>query len=51
MQQQLQLLSLSFPVKMLAAMAILSVLAPVIARLYQGSAGRMMEALWRVANP
>lgn len=51
MQQQLQLLSLSFPVKMLAAIAILSVLAPVIARLYQGAAGRTVEALWRVANP
>jgi flagellar biosynthetic protein FliR len=51
MQQQLQLLSLSFPVKMLAATAILSVLAPVIARLYQSSAGRMFEALWRVVNP
>jgi len=51
MQQQLQLLSLSFPVKMLAAMAILSVLAPVIARLYQSAAGRTIEALWRVANP
>jgi flagellar biosynthetic protein FliR len=51
MQQQLQLLSLSFPVKMLVAMAILSVLAPVIARLYQSAAGRTIEALWRVANP
>jgi flagellar biosynthetic protein FliR len=51
MQQQLQLLSLSFPLKMLAATAILAMLAPVIARMYESSAGKTMEALWRVANP
>ncbi len=51
MQQQLQLLSLAFPIKMLAATAILAMLAPVLVRLYEGSAARTMEALWRVANP
>jgi flagellar biosynthetic protein FliR len=51
MQQQLQLLSLAFPVKMLAAIAILAMLAPVIVRLYESSAAKTMEALWRVANP
>ena len=51
MQQQLQLLSLAFPMKMLAATAILAMLAPVLVRLYEGSAARTMEALWRVANP
>ena len=51
MQQQLQLLSLAFPVKMLAATAILTVLAPVIAKLYEGSAGRTLGELWRVVAP
>jgi flagellar biosynthetic protein FliR len=45
MQQQLQLLSLAFPVKMLAAVAILVALAPVIARLYQGAAERTLLAI------
>jgi len=45
MQQQLQLLSLAFPVKMLAALAILAALAPVIARIFEGAAGRTIGAL------
>ncbi len=48
MQQQLNLLTLAFPVKMLATLAILSALAPVIARIFESSAGRTMESLWRV---
>jgi flagellar biosynthesis protein FliR len=51
MQQQLQLLSLAFPVKMIAATAILTVLAPVVAKLYEGASGRMLSELWRVVNP
>ena len=51
MQQQLQLLSLAFPVKMLTATAILAALAPVLARLFEGAAGRTFEALWRVVSP
>jgi len=51
MQQQLQLLSLAFPVKMIAAIAILVFLAPVVAKLYEGAAGRTVEELWRVVNP
>ncbi len=47
MQQQLQLLSLAFPAKMLAALAILSVLAPAIARIFGDFASRAMAALWR----
>lgn len=51
MQQQLHLLSLAFPVKMMAATAILAMLAPVVARLFQGAGGRMIEALWHTVNP
>jgi flagellar biosynthetic protein FliR len=47
-QQQLQLLSLAFPAKMLAALALLAVLAPALPRLFQVSAGHTMAALWRV---
>jgi flagellar biosynthesis protein FliR len=47
MQQQLQLLSLAFPAKMLAALAILAALAPVMARIFEGAAGRTIGALWR----
>jgi flagellar biosynthetic protein FliR len=47
-QQQLQLLSLAFPAKMLAALALLTVLAPALPRLFQVSAGHTMAALWRL---
>lgn len=46
-QQQLQLLSLAFPAKMLAALALLAVLAPAIARVFETAAGRTIAALWR----
>ncbi|HML18384.1 MAG TPA: flagellar biosynthetic protein FliR [Bryobacteraceae bacterium] len=51
MQQQLNLLSLSFPVKMLATLAILAALAPVIVRVFESAGGHAMEALWRVVSP
>jgi flagellar biosynthetic protein FliR len=51
MQQQLQLLSLAFPAKMLAALAILTALAPVTARFFENSAHRTVEALWRGLTP
>ena len=47
MQQQLQLLSLAFPVKMLAALGILTVLAPTFARLFESSSARTLGVLWR----
>jgi flagellar biosynthetic protein FliR len=47
-QQQLQLLSLAFPAKMMAALALLAVLAPAVPRLFQISAGHTMAALWRL---
>ena len=50
MQQQLQLLSLAFPVKMLATVALMTALAPVVARVYESSAGRTLDALWRVVS-
>jgi flagellar biosynthetic protein FliR len=50
MQQQLQLLSLAFPVKMLAALGLLTALAPVIARVFEGSAARMVRVLWRLVS-
>jgi flagellar biosynthesis protein FliR len=46
MQQQLNLLSLSFPVKMLAALAMLVALSPVMARLFESAASRTISALW-----
>jgi flagellar biosynthetic protein FliR len=45
MQQQLQLLTLAFPVKMLAALAILAALAPVTARIFQSASARTISAL------
>ena len=46
-QQQLQLLSLAFPVKMLAPLAILAALAPVVPRLFSAAAEHTLAALWR----
>jgi flagellar biosynthetic protein FliR len=46
MQQQLQLLSLAFPAKMLAALVVLMILSPAMARLYQSASNETMTALW-----
>lgn len=51
MQQQLQLLSLAFPVKMLAALLVLAALAPLLPRLFQAAAGRTVQALGRLIAP
>lgn len=45
MQQQLQLLSLAFPAKMLAALALLAALAPAIAGIFESAASRTIAAL------
>ncbi len=45
-QQQMQLLSLAFPVKMLTAVGVLAALVPVIVRVYEGAAARTGSALW-----
>jgi flagellar biosynthesis protein FliR len=50
MQQQLQLLSLAFPVKMLAALGLLAALAPVIARIYAGAAEKMLGTLTEIVR-
>lgn len=47
MQQQLQLLSLAFPLKMLATVALLAALSPLLARLFTTAAQHTMETLWR----
>jgi flagellar biosynthesis protein FliR len=47
MQQQLQLLSLAFPLKMLSALATLAALAPLLAKLFAASAQHTLDALWR----
>lgn len=48
MQQQLQLLSLAFPIKMLAALALLAALAPVTARIFESAAAHTLDVLWHV---
>ena len=48
MQQQLQLLSLAFPAKMLAALVILAALAPMLPRIFSTAAERTMTSLWRL---
>lgn len=48
MQQQLNLLTLAFPLKMLAALGLLTALAPVFARIFEGSGERTMSALWNI---
>jgi flagellar biosynthetic protein FliR len=48
MQQQLQLLSLAFPVKMLAALALLAGLAPLFPRIFSSSADHMLAVLRRM---
>jgi len=48
MQQQLQLLSLAFPVKMLAALALLAGLAPLFPRIFANSADHMLAVLRRM---
>jgi flagellar biosynthetic protein FliR len=47
MQQQLQLLSMAFPVKMIAALMVLIALAPLIPKLFAASAERTLGELWR----
>ena len=46
-QQQLQLLSLAFPVKMIAALALMAALAPVVPKMFGAAAERMLAELWR----
>jgi flagellar biosynthetic protein FliR len=50
MQQQLQLLSLAFPVKMVAALGLLIALAPLIPKLFSASADRTLSVLLQLAT-
>lgn len=50
MQQQLHLLSLAFPVKMIAALGLLTALAPLMPKLFAGAAAHTLSALWRLAG-
>jgi flagellar biosynthetic protein FliR len=50
MQQQLQLLSLAFPVKMLAGMGLLIALTPLIPRLFSAAAERTLSTLLKVVH-
>ncbi len=50
MQQQLQLLSLAFPIKMMAALALLTAMAPLMPKLFSGAAAHTVGALWRLAG-
>jgi flagellar biosynthetic protein FliR len=50
MQQQLQLLSLAFPIKMMAALGLLGAMAPLMPKLYSGAAAHTISALWRLAG-
>ena len=49
-QQQLQLLSLAFPGKMAAALAILVALAPVVPKVFAAESERTLGVLWRTLS-
>ena len=46
-EQQLQLLTLAFPLKMAAALAILVAITPTLVKLFTGQAERTIRTLWR----
>jgi flagellar biosynthetic protein FliR len=50
-QQQLQLLSLAFPAKMAAALALMAVLAPMVPKMFGAAGERTLAALWRSLGP
>jgi flagellar biosynthetic protein FliR len=50
MQQQLNLLSLAFPIKMMAALGILTAMAPLMPKLFSATASHTISALWRLAG-
>ena len=49
-QQQLQLLSLAFPAKMAAALALLAALAPVIPKMFSAAAEHTLAMLWKALS-
>jgi flagellar biosynthetic protein FliR len=50
MQQQLHLLSLAFPIKMMCALGVLAAIAPLMPKLFSGAASHTISALWRLAG-
>jgi flagellar biosynthesis protein FliR len=50
MQQQLQLLSLAFPIKMMAALGVLTAIVPVMPKLFSSAASHTISALWQLAG-
>jgi flagellar biosynthetic protein FliR len=50
MQQQLHLLSLAFPIKMIAALGILIAITPLMPKLFSEAASHTVSALWRLAG-
>jgi flagellar biosynthetic protein FliR len=50
MQQQLHLLSLAFPIKMMAALGVLTALSPVLPKLFSSAAAHTISAIWRLAG-
>jgi flagellar biosynthesis protein FliR len=50
MQQQLNLLSLAFPIKMMAALVILTAIAPLMPKLFSAAGSHTISALWRLAG-
>ena len=48
MQQQLQLLSLAFPAKMLAALVLLAALSPMLPKIFDTTAQRTLTSIWRL---
>ncbi len=50
MQQQLHLLSLAFPIKMMCALGVLAAIAPLMPKLFAAAASHTISALWRLAG-
>ncbi len=50
MQQQLHLMSLAFPIKMMAALGVLTAIAPLMPKLFSAAASHTIDALWRLAG-
>jgi flagellar biosynthesis protein FliR len=50
MQQQLHLLSLAFPIKMIAALGLLVALVPLTPKLFSAAAAHTVAALWHLVG-
>jgi flagellar biosynthetic protein FliR len=50
MQQQLHLLSLAFPIKMIAALGLLIAIVPLLPKLYSAGAAHTISSLWHLAG-